>query len=129
MGPSISPHMMRKPNLQSIQKKIQVLQGQAERIRKTESRGVIQKIKAAIEHYGLKVEELFGTGSGKKRGRPAGKKAATAKKPNRKTARRKIAVKYRDSSGNTWTGRGSHPRWLTAALKEGKKIEDFAVKR
>ena len=120
---------MRKSNLQSIQKKIQALQDQAERVRKTEARGVIQKIKAAIDHYGLKAHELFGTASGKKRGRPAGKTSATAKKATRKTARRKIPVKYRDSSGNTWTGRGSQPRWLAAALKEGKKIEDFAIKR
>ena len=120
---------MRKPNLQSIQKKIQVLQDQAERIRKNESRGVIEKIKAAIEHYGLTPQELFGTGEVRRRGRPPGKKAGGTKQAARKRAGRKIAVKYRDSSGNTWTGRGSQPRWLVAALKEGKKIEDFAVKR
>ena len=40
----------------------------------------------------------------------------------------KVAVKYRDAaSGSTWSGRGLKPKWLTAALAAGKKIEDFAV--
>lgn len=40
----------------------------------------------------------------------------------------KVAVKYRDKSGNTWTGRGRMPRWMTAALKtRGVKKEDFLV--
>jgi len=120
---------MRKPNLQSIQKKIQQLEQQAERIRSREVRGVVEKIRAAIKHYGLKAEEVFGSGSGRPRGRPPGKKSAGAKRSAKTRTPRKIAVKYRDSSGNSWTGRGSHPRWLVAALKEGKKIDDFAVKR
>ena len=40
-----------------------------------------------------------------------------------------VAVKYRDASGNTWTGRGRMPRWMTAASKGGKaKKEDFLIK-
>jgi len=39
-----------------------------------------------------------------------------------------IPVKYRDENGNTWTSRGSKPRWLVAALESGRKIEDFLVK-
>ena len=40
-----------------------------------------------------------------------------------------VAVKYRDASGNTWTGRGRMPRWMTAATKGGKaKREDFLIK-
>jgi DNA-binding protein H-NS len=40
---------------------------------------------------------------------------------------RKVAVKYRDRSGNTWAGRGAHPVWLREKLKAGAKLEDFAV--
>jgi len=49
----------------------------------------------------------------------------------RRGKRSKVAVKYRDpdNPGNTWTGRGRMPRWLTAATKGGKaKREDFLVK-
>src|SRR2546421_13075742 len=40
---------------------------------------------------------------------------------------RKVAVKYRDKSGNTWAGRGAQPVWLRDKLKVGAKLEDFAV--
>jgi hypothetical protein len=42
---------------------------------------------------------------------------------------RKVPVKYRDKSGNTWTGRGAQPRWMTAAIKAGAKRDDFLVDR
>ncbi len=40
---------------------------------------------------------------------------------------RKIPPKYRDQSGNAWSGRGAQPRWLTAAIKAGAKREDFLI--
>ena len=42
---------------------------------------------------------------------------------------RKVPIKYRDRSGNTWAGRGAQPRWLREKLKAGAKIEDFAVEK
>jgi DNA-binding protein H-NS len=42
---------------------------------------------------------------------------------------RKAPVKYRDRAGNQWAGRGAKPRWLVAALKKGKKVEDFLIER
>ena len=42
---------------------------------------------------------------------------------------RKVPPKYRDSAGNTWAGRGAKPRWLVAGIKEGKKLEDFAIEK
>jgi hypothetical protein len=40
-----------------------------------------------------------------------------------------VAAKYRnpDNPAKTWAGRGLKPRWLTAAVKGGKKLEDFAI--
>jgi DNA-binding protein H-NS len=49
------------------------------------------------------------------------------RKQGRATKGRKVAPKYRDSEGNTWAGRGAQPRWLTAAIKAGKKREDFLI--
>ena len=40
---------------------------------------------------------------------------------------RKVAIKYRDKSGNTWAGRGAQPVWLREKLKAGAKLEDFVV--
>ena len=40
---------------------------------------------------------------------------------------RKVPPKYRGPSGETWAGRGARPRWLVAAVKEGKKLDDFLI--
>jgi DNA-binding protein H-NS len=42
---------------------------------------------------------------------------------------RKVPPKYRSRSGETWAGRGARPRWLVAAMKKGRKIDDFLIKR
>ena len=39
----------------------------------------------------------------------------------------KVVNRVRDEQGNTWAGRGNRPRWLTEAIKGGKKLEDFAI--
>lgn len=44
-------------------------------------------------------------------------------------ARGKVAPKYRnpENPGETWAGRGLKPRWLAAAIKSGKKLDDFRI--
>ncbi len=60
---------------------------------------------------------------------PGRKKAVKAAKVGRKKAQKRAPVpaKYKDDEGNTWSGRGSQPRWLVAALAGGKKLESMAV--
>jgi DNA-binding protein H-NS len=41
---------------------------------------------------------------------------------------RKAPIKYRGPQGETWSGRGLAPRWLTALEKKGKRRETFLVK-
>jgi DNA-binding protein H-NS len=40
-----------------------------------------------------------------------------------------VAPKYLNLENpvETWAGRGLKPRWLAAALKSGKKLEDFSI--
>ena len=40
-----------------------------------------------------------------------------------------VPPKYRnpDNPAETWAGRGLKPRWLAAAIKSGKKLEDFSI--
>jgi DNA-binding protein H-NS len=40
---------------------------------------------------------------------------------------RKVPPKYRSPRGETWAGRGAKPRWLVAAIKGGKKLDDFLI--
>jgi DNA-binding protein H-NS len=42
---------------------------------------------------------------------------------------KKVPPKYRSLSGETWAGRGAKPRWMVEALKKGKKMESFLIKR
>jgi DNA-binding protein H-NS len=41
----------------------------------------------------------------------------------------RVLPKYRNPNApaETWSGRGKTPRWLTAALKTGHTIEEFAI--
>jgi len=40
---------------------------------------------------------------------------------------RKVPPKYRSRSGEAWAGRGAKPTWLVAAIKDGKKLDDFLI--
>ena len=75
--------------------------------------------------YGITAEELS---------RPAAK----ASKPRQSSAKsvspaksKKPAVpspaKYRGPQGQTWTGRGTVPKWLNELLVDGKTREDFLI--
>lgn len=96
-----------------IQKQIESLQRQAQAIRQSETNGVIDRIKVAIEHYGLAPEQLFGT-------RPKVKSKTESSVPS--TAN---GAKYADSKGNVWSGRGPRPHWLRDALASGAELATF----
>lgn len=44
-------------------------------------------------------------------------------------ARGRVEPKFRNPENptETWAGRGLKPRWLAAAIKSGKKLEDFRI--
>ena len=51
----------------------------------------------------------------------------------RKSGRRPYPIvlpKFRNPAepSQTWAGRGKQPRWLTAELRSGKRIDDFRIK-
>jgi len=55
-----------------------------------------------------------------------------SKQSQKKTARRpypRVAPKFRNPNepSQTWTGRGKQPRWLTACLSSGRRIDDFRI--
>jgi DNA-binding protein H-NS len=54
---------------------------------------------------------------------------ARAKSAFANGARTPVAPKYRnpENPSETWAGRGLKPRWLTAAIKGGKTLSDFAI--
>jgi DNA-binding protein H-NS len=58
---------------------------------------------------------------------PENKSSKDAPRERRKYPQ--VFPKYRnpDEPSETWSGRGKQPRWLTAALKRGHKIEEFVI--
>ena len=39
----------------------------------------------------------------------------------------KVKPKYRGPKGETWAGRGMRPVWLAALIKQGHRLEEFAI--
>jgi DNA-binding protein H-NS len=114
---------MKKSFLQ-IQRQIEQLERQAEALKKAEVADVVKRIKDAIQVYGLTASDLglaapARKAAGGRASAPAGRKAG--KKLG------KVAPKFRDDAGNTWTGRGNQPRWLRAALDAGRKLDEFKI--
>lgn len=112
---------------EQLQKRIETLQREAEAIRRKEVAGVVARIKEAITAYGLTAADLGLSAGAAAPARGRKPRVASAPKAAAKRPAGKVAIKYRDGDGNTWTGRGLQPRWLKAALAAGKKLEDFKV--
>ena len=98
-----------------VQKQIETLQKQADKLKSVELAGVISKIKDAIRAYGITPRDLFAT---------TATKGAKAFKSKAKLSKK---AQYADGSGNEWVGRGPRPRWLRDALTAGKSLAEFAV--
>jgi len=111
--------------------KIAALQKQLEAAEKNKA-PAIKKVMALMKKLGITIADLQGAGEGPtpgkgRRGRPAGSGKKTKGKGKPKLAGKKVAIKYRDDKGNTWTGRGKTPRWMADAEKAGKNREQFKV--
>jgi DNA-binding protein H-NS len=99
----------------------EVLRKQAEEMIRREVPGVVAKIKEAITHYGLTAADL---------GLAPGPTRSASKAPRKAVAKNKGAsagVKFRDGSGNSWTGRGPRPKWFKEALAAGASLESLQV--
>jgi len=79
---------------------------------------ITEKVRSRRQELETELAKLGGISGGGKRGRPAGRGRMGA-----------VAPKYRnpENPAETWAGRGLKPRWLTAAIKSGKKPDDFLI--
>lgn len=108
--------------LVQIKKQIQSLEREAEQVRAKEVAGVIQRIKTAIDFYGLTAADLFAaTGKAATKGKKIATKAS-------KTKKSPAPARYKDKdSGKTWTGHGKRPGWFVKAIEAGVKAEEMSV--
>ncbi len=107
-----------------IQRQIEALQKQAEKLKSTEVAGVVERIKEAIAHYELTPDQLFGASKAGARKATSSSAKAAGKSSRAKGA---SSAAYADGAGNTWGGRGPRPRWLRDAIAAGKSLEEFAT--
>ena len=97
-------------------KELKKLQRDVEKsLKAAEQRERAQAIKAAekaVAEYGFTLDDV--TAGPKSKGSARGSKATP---------------KYRNPMNpeQTWTGRGRKPRWIEAALKAGKSLDDMAI--
>ena len=83
--------------------------------------GVVAGLKATIAEHGITGAELgFKGGKDARASKPAGDRSHPS-------AGKKVPAKFKDANGNSWTGRGVKPRWLSAAIAAGATLQSFAV--
>ena len=108
------------PTLQELLDQKAALEHQITVTRNEERSQAVASIRAIMTEHGLSPEQLMVALNA------PGKTKASKGGDNK--ARGKVAAKYLDAeTGNSWTGRGLKPKWLTAALAAGKTLEDFAL--
>ena len=118
-------------NLIDIQSQIEKVQKQANEIKSKDFHATVQDILAKMAAFGISVKDLQ-SGKGKsKAGRAAKGKAGTAKSVKAPKAARKasnpVAPKYRGPHGETWTGRGLTPKWLSTLVAQGQSKDSFLI--
>lgn len=115
-------------NLIDIQIQIEKLQKQASEIKDREFDTTVLDIRAKMQAFGITVKDLQAPAGRKGRGkakRPAQAKTVGVKQ---KKAGSVVAPKFSGPNGETWSGRGLTPRWLSTLVAQGRVKEEFAIK-
>lgn len=116
-------------SLVDIQSQIEKLQRQASEIKDREFNATVQDILAKMQAFGITTKDLQRAATSGRRTKGKGKAVAIIKTNGSKVKRAGVVVaaKYRGPNGETWSGRGLTPRWLSALLTDGKTKEEFAI--
>jgi DNA-binding protein H-NS len=117
-------------NLIDIQSQIEKLQKQAADIRSREFNTTVQDILAKMAAFDITVKDLevARKKAPKGRAKAAAKATGGRRGPKKGAGASSVAPKYRGPNGETWTGRGLMPRWLSALVASGRTKEEFAIK-
>ena len=100
-------------NLIDIQNQIAALQKQADEIKAQEFDKTVADILEKMAAFGITLKDLEAVkGKTRKAAAPVTKQAA---------------AKFRGPNGETWSGRGLMPRWLSALVAQGRTKEEFAI--
>jgi DNA-binding protein H-NS len=115
--------MSRPISLETIRARIAELEKKAKQL-ETKRKPGVDKVVVLIKKYKLTLDDL--------RHALSGRRALSADKGKKKRVSKlkgkKAPVKFRDASGNKWSGRGRAPLWIADAEKAGEDRSKFAVK-
>jgi DNA-binding protein H-NS len=116
-------------NLIDIQSQIEKLQKQANEIKAKEFNGTVQDILAKMQAFGITVKDLQTAKPAKGAKTSRGKKHAPTVQAEKSSKKVGVAVapKYRGPNGETWSGRGLTPKWLSFLIAQGQSKESFAI--
>ena len=108
------------PQLRAIEAKIRKLTAKAAALKQANKPGITQ-LKAVIAKFTLTPADV----------RIALKQSSARGNRISKLKGKKVKPKYRNpkNKNETWAARGLKPKWLSAQLKQGKKLEDFAIQK
>ena len=112
-----------------IEKEISKLRKRAEALQMKRRKPVLASIVRSMREYGISPDEVVAAlGRTRRAASPAPTTARKAAANQAGTTRRVVAPKYRHpKTGETWSGRGKAPRWLTAAEADGAKRDSFLI--
>ena len=106
-----------KRSYDEIQAEIKALEAEAQAILHEEKSAALTQARALVQRYGLTARDLGIDASGALVGEP-------------KAPRKAVAPKYAHPTHTeqVWSGRGRKPKWVDAALAEGKTLGDLLIK-
>lgn len=113
-------------NLMGIQLQIEKLQKQAAEIKAKEFDKTLREILEKMQAFGITVKDLQAAKPRKRNAVSVPVKKSTAS-AGKKTKGATVAPKYRGPEGQTWTGRGLKPRWMSILIDQGRQKEEFAI--
>jgi DNA-binding protein H-NS len=110
-----------------LQSQIEKLQKQASEIRSKEFASTVIEIQKLMTAYGITVKDLLNSKEKNKgkRGRPA--KDIIGKVVKVKKEKTTVAAKYQGPNGESWSGRGLTPKWLSTLIAAGQAKETFLI--
>jgi DNA-binding protein H-NS len=80
----------------------------------TEKAAAIEKIRVLVAEFGLTAGDCGFSVKKEKSGKPSGN-------PGKRT----VSVKYVGPVGETWSGRGRTPKWITGLEAQGRSRSEF----
>ncbi len=107
-----------------IEKEIARLKKQAQALHNKKRQPVIRSIIKSMKEYDITPDEIVAAFNKGGASKPRAAKPAAGKRGPRGP----VPAKYRHpETGETWTGRGKAPRWVTEAEAAGRKREEFLI--